>query len=75
VAAFIRSFALSVLVLGPVALLFGACASGPEGTPSTAAARAAPSAASGRGRAEDLLPVDCKLPPQIRQLGSRGTYI
>jgi hypothetical protein len=74
VAVAIRSLALIALLLGPVALLLAGCASGPGGAPATAVP-ASPSASSGRGRAEDLLPVDCKLPPQIRQLGSRGTYI
>jgi len=72
VAATIRSLALIALVLGPVALLVAGCASGPEGSPATAAP-AVPSAPSGRSRAEDFLPVDCLLPPQIRKLGTITT--
>ncbi|HKZ08924.1 MAG TPA: caspase family protein, partial [Methylomirabilota bacterium] len=53
------------------ALLLAGCASGPD-----ASATAAPSGAAGaRGRADDLLPVDCLLPGQIRQLGGQLTFV
>lgn len=71
VSATTRALALIALLLGPVALLLAGCASGPEGAP----AATAPAAPSGRGRAEDLLPVDCLLPPQIRQLGGNVTTL
>ena len=67
----IRSLTLIALLLGPVTLLLAGCASGPEGAP----AAAAPGAAGGRGRVEDLLTVDCLLPPQIRQIGSSLTTL
>jgi len=58
----------AALALGPLALLLAACAAGGGGT-------AAPSAAQGGRRGDEFLPIDCRLPPQIRQLGSRVTTV
>lgn len=62
-------FISAVLTLGPLALLLAACAAGTDGGVS------APSAAQGGRRGDELLPVDCLLPPQIRQLGTQVTFL
>jgi TPR repeat protein len=58
----------AALTLGPSALLLAACAAG-------GGSAAVPSAAQGSRRGDELLPVDCLLPPQIRQLGTQSTYL
>lgn len=69
VAAAARSLVLTALLLGPVTLLLAGCATGPDGAGTAAAPSGTP------GRAEALLPVDCLLPGQIRQLGGQATYV
>lgn len=69
VASAARSLALTALVLGPVVVLLAGCASGPDAPARTGGTSGA------RGRAEDLLPVDCLLPGQIRQLGGQLTFV
>jgi hypothetical protein len=58
----------AALTLGPPALLLAACAAGGGSAP-------VPAAAQGGRRGDELLPVDCLLPPQIRQLGTQSTYL
>ena len=58
-----------MLTLGPLALLLAACAAGTGGAPAPSASQA------GARRGDELLPVDCLLPPQIRRLGTQSTYL
>jgi TPR repeat protein len=63
-----RLLVSTALTLGPLALLLAACAAGGDRAP-------VPPAAQGGRRGDELLPVDCLLPPQIRQLGTQATYL